>query len=289
MEREIPKRTLVIFFIIALMALFFGRGDAQEAEFLTKIYVQGDTVYFKIIHQHGEIILHKFPLIVPEVKPPDSVIVQEDTLDTLTVSWNPNTEPDLAGYKVHYGIEPGVYESIDVGYLVEYDIEGLTGPHYFAVTAYDTAGNESLYSDEIRFPPAETLLSYDAGPRELDTWKKKGVVLIRPTQMHPVQLDFCGYAQSEDASIKKEFDNLVPGHYKMTFDIYGGTGKGPPDDQPYLWIKINGAETQWKISKGTFQEFMKGFDWPGGICEVEIISKVGQDFYLKRFRLEKIN
>ncbi|MCI0698048.1 Ig-like domain-containing protein [candidate division KSB1 bacterium] len=67
-------------------------------------------------------------------------------------SWNANTELDLAGYKIYYGLSSGNYTiSINVGNVTQYTVnqlaEGLI--YYFVVTAYDTAGNESAYSQEV--------------------------------------------------------------------------------------------------------------------------------------------
>ena len=71
---------------------------------------------------------------------------------TINVSWNPNTEPDLAGYKLYHGTASGQYsEPVDVGNVTGHVME-ITPEHgatyYFALTAYDTSGNESGYSDE---------------------------------------------------------------------------------------------------------------------------------------------
>lgn len=69
------------------------------------------------------------------------------------VTWHPNSELDLAGYKIYYGTEPGVYHNnIDVGNRTQYEIIGLNvgQDYYFAVTAYDLARNESIYS--LEFP-----------------------------------------------------------------------------------------------------------------------------------------
>ncbi len=67
-------------------------------------------------------------------------------------SWNANTEPDLAGYKIYYGLSSGNYTiSINVGNVTQYTVNQLTEGliYYFVVTAYDTAGNESAYSQEV--------------------------------------------------------------------------------------------------------------------------------------------
>jgi hypothetical protein len=70
----------------------------------------------------------------------------------LKASWNANTEPDLAGYKIYYGLSSGNYTiSINVGKVTQYTVNQLTEGlvYYFVVTAYDTAGNESAYSQEV--------------------------------------------------------------------------------------------------------------------------------------------
>jgi hypothetical protein len=70
----------------------------------------------------------------------------------VTLIWDPNTEPDLAGYKIHYGTASNDYlHSIDVGDTEICTITDLQPgeTYYFAATAYNTAGLESDYSDEV--------------------------------------------------------------------------------------------------------------------------------------------
>lgn len=72
---------------------------------------------------------------------------------TATVTWNANTEPDLAGYKVYHGEVSGVYTEvflISAGTTTKVFLglrDGVT--HYFAVSAVDTSGNESAKSNEV--------------------------------------------------------------------------------------------------------------------------------------------
>ena len=64
----------------------------------------------------------------------------------VTFTWDTNTEPDIAGYKVYYGTSSGDYtQSVDVGNTTGYTQTGIQDgvTYYFASTAYDTAGNES--------------------------------------------------------------------------------------------------------------------------------------------------
>lgn len=57
---------------------------------------------------------------------------------------------DLAGFIIYFGPSSGYYtDSIDVGNVHSYTIEDLpSGTLYFCVTAYDTMGNESEFSNE---------------------------------------------------------------------------------------------------------------------------------------------
>lgn len=88
------------------------------------------------------------------------------------ISWNSNTESDLDGYKVYYGITSGQYLSyLDVGDSTSADIsnlgEGLT--YYFAVTAYDLTGNESGYSAEVSVAIPESSATQDTDDTDRGT------------------------------------------------------------------------------------------------------------------------
>jgi hypothetical protein len=76
------------------------------------------------------------------------------------LAWDPNSEQDLAGYVLYVDDEKSemLYEHVDTYPLEEIvpnnprvKITSLQNDiyYYFVVTAYDTAGNESDYSDEL--------------------------------------------------------------------------------------------------------------------------------------------
>jgi hypothetical protein len=72
----------------------------------------------------------------------------------LTLAWDANYEPDLAGYTVHYGTVSRNYEfSVDVGKYESVVVSGLEigKTYYFAVTAYDIDQNESDFSTELPY------------------------------------------------------------------------------------------------------------------------------------------
>jgi hypothetical protein len=69
-----------------------------------------------------------------------------------TTNTDGTTLTDLGGYKIYYGISPGNYsEVIDVGKVTKYTIADLPDgfTYYFVVTAYNTLGYESEYSNEV--------------------------------------------------------------------------------------------------------------------------------------------
>jgi hypothetical protein len=73
----------------------------------------------------------------------------------IRLAWDPNNEPDLAGYKVYYGTASRTYgPPIDVANVTTCTLTGLDPryTYYFAVTAYDTSNRESSFSDEVRWP-----------------------------------------------------------------------------------------------------------------------------------------
>jgi hypothetical protein len=69
----------------------------------------------------------------------------------ITLAWDANTEPDLTGYKIYFGTASRAYgASVVIGTQTTYTITGLApGTYYFAVTAFNSAGLESGYSNEV--------------------------------------------------------------------------------------------------------------------------------------------
>ena len=69
-----------------------------------------------------------------------------------TASWDPNGEPNLAGYKLSYGTQPGVHTiTIDVGNVTTYELNPAPGLYYVVVQAYTTSGELSDKSAEVMF------------------------------------------------------------------------------------------------------------------------------------------
>src|SRR6266446_3101858 len=76
----------------------------------------------------------------------------------VTLRWDANFERDIAVYRLYYGKNPRVYrERIDVGNAIMATVSDLRGgtAYFFAVTAYNTIGVESLFSNQATYaaPP----------------------------------------------------------------------------------------------------------------------------------------
>src|SRR5262245_12331797 len=78
---------------------------------------------------------------------------------TVTAMWNPNSESDLAGYRLSYGTQSGAYTTtVDVGNVTSWPLSLAAGQrYYFVVSAYNASGGTSPYSSEGFFDvPAPT-------------------------------------------------------------------------------------------------------------------------------------
>jgi hypothetical protein len=70
----------------------------------------------------------------------------------ITLAWDPNKENTLAGYRVYYGYSSRNYiSSVYAGNVTSCVFTELQNgsAYYFAVTAVDTSGGESGYSNEV--------------------------------------------------------------------------------------------------------------------------------------------
>lgn len=91
---------------------------------------------------------------------PFSIAVSRDVIGSVTLEWLPpqaNTDgssaSDLAGYVIYWGTDPGSYDqqvTIENVGLTAYVVDGLRpATYYFTATAFNTAGIESDYSNEV--------------------------------------------------------------------------------------------------------------------------------------------
>ena len=98
-----------------------------------------------------------------------------------SLTWSANNESDLAGYRVYYGTASGSYSgSVDAKKVTAFTVVGLEAgkTYYFALKAYDAAGNLSAYSNQAScaIPVPDTdgdgfIDTQDAFPNDPAEWK----------------------------------------------------------------------------------------------------------------------
>jgi hypothetical protein len=94
-----------------------------------------------------------------------SLLVPAAHAGQVTVAWDANPEPEVAGYKIYYGTRSGSYTaSLDAGNATSILLSGLQdgATYFFAAVAYDASNNESGFSNEITYAvPAGATASGD--------------------------------------------------------------------------------------------------------------------------------
>jgi hypothetical protein len=72
----------------------------------------------------------------------------------VTLAWDPVPDPNLAGYRLHYGTADGVFtHEVEVGTSTTVSVSNLVDgeTYFFVVTAYNTSAIESAPSNEVSY------------------------------------------------------------------------------------------------------------------------------------------
>ncbi len=118
---------------------------------------------------------------------------------SLPLVWDQNCCTNLAGYRIYYGSAPRTYtNSIWEGNVTNATINNLVAgnTYYFAATAQDTTGVESLFSDELQYQipaalPTNCVLTLSNLTQTYDGTPKPVTVLSSPSGA-PVAVTYNG-------------------------------------------------------------------------------------------------
>ncbi|MBI5189281.1 MAG: SBBP repeat-containing protein [Nitrospirae bacterium] len=96
---------------------------------------------------------------IPPVPPAGLAASDPHTCGEITLHWNPNTDIDLAGYEVSWGLDASLGEKQRFGNVTSctINVTATNTDYYVAIAAYDTTGNVSAVSS----PPIHTAGSND--------------------------------------------------------------------------------------------------------------------------------
>ncbi|MGD8522671.1 MAG: fibronectin type III domain-containing protein, partial [Desulfobacterales bacterium] len=129
----------------------------------------------------------------------------------VTLAWDPNQEPDVAGYKIHYGTYSRTYQhTVDVKNFTSCTISGLEEgkTYFFAATAYDTNGNQSGYSTEAMYTVPIPDMDGDGFPDNVDDFPTD------PTEWLDTDGDGIGNNADED-----DDDDGMPDAWEIEFEL----------------------------------------------------------------------
>ncbi len=191
-----------------------------------------------------------------------------------TLTWDPPTTnadgsplTDLAGYKLYYGTSSGNYtNSIDVGNVTTYTVvnltEGLT--YFFVVSAYDTLGNESDYSNEV----SKKIESEDTTPPRFTGFYIKNItnssVLI-------------SWTTNEPSDTQVEYGTTSSYGTKTTLDTQMGTGHSQsitglsPSSEYHYRVLSKDAQGNLSVSEDfTFTTLTPSDETPPVISNIDV-------------------
>ncbi len=153
-----------------------------------------------------------------------------------TLAWNPNTESNLGGYVVYYGINSNVYSNqVDVGRSTVWPLTALTPGrrYYITVRAYNTAGQFSGPAQEMAFDfpvaqPLSNLLWRNKSNGQLAMWTMQGLNQLGGAALSPGAVT------------------------DMAWNVVGGADFNVDGHRDLLWQHDNGDIAAW-LMQGTTQ------------------------------------
>ena len=181
----------------------------------------------------------------------------------LVLAWD--AAAGATGYIIHYGNASRSYTStVNVGNTTMPSLSALDPAkvYYIAVTAYDDAGNESTFSNEILYQPAHPMVIWTVnagGPKYTDG---QGIIYRGNTQFS------IGYAYTTTAAIAGTTDD---GLYQS--ERFGDFSYGIPVANGDYLVTLKFAEIYWTQSgQRLFNVLLEGVKV---ISNLDLVAKVG--------------
>jgi hypothetical protein len=193
------------------------------------------------------------------------------TTGSVAVTWNPNPEPEVAGYKIYWGELSRQYTSVlDVGNNVTATVSNLTSgrTYYCAVKAYNSAQQESAFSSEITLTYISENILPDTSSRLVLLEAENGV-LTSPAAVQgtgtDIYIDSTDYPTATNGSTTMSFNADLAGNYhvwcrvkapaassdsfhvsmdggaEQVFHVYGVAEPTEPRSSSWIWKRIHMA------------------------------------------------
>jgi hypothetical protein len=179
--------------------------------------------------------------------PPEGISGTIENEDIL-LTWEVNSETDISGYRVYYGTSNRDYGLPIPVDGTEYSIAGLVTDvtYYFAVTAVDTSGNESGFSEEIEL----TNIIEDAPPTSVSLTSD-----LSSPQPEGIQVTFTAEAVGGSGNYEYRFftRNSEDGTWHIVQDYSSSQDFiwNVTDNIDYIavWSRNAGSNASWQVNK----------------------------------------
>jgi hypothetical protein len=188
----------------------------EEREFSPYYHSPQDIITNYNMPYCAEIIKSSGALLLTALQMPSDVknyfVYDVGDGSSVSLSWSPNNEPDLANYKIYLGQSSGIYNqtfvTTDTSYGVNSLIEGVR--YYISISAIDTDGNESFLIERDIIPYSIPLVPSNFAvipkPQLIDiSWNKNE------------ELDLAGYNIYRSESLKGSYQKINNTTYADTF------------------------------------------------------------------------
>ena len=169
----------------------------------------------------------------------------------IRLAWDSNAESDVAGYKVYYGTTSGKYtHSINVGNVTQATLDLPKKKYYISLTAYDTHGNESDYSNEVSWP--------------IQVFEPNGGEILHPDDSSWIQ--WSGASEAVTFTLSYSLDNGTTWN-TITENVAGGsynwTVPTPPGNKRKCLVRVVGYDESGK---------KLGSDKSDGLFTIEVVT-----------------
>jgi hypothetical protein len=154
----------------------------------------------EVIKTSGATLL--FAMVTPTIVN-DFQVLDCGNGDSLQLNWTPNTEPDLAGYHIHLGLQSGIYDTVftttDTSLILDYLVEGTE--YFIGISAFDQDGNESMIVERTGIPYSIPLIP--------DNFRDNPVMYAIELHWSPnFELDLAGYNLYRSDDLAGSFQQL---------------------------------------------------------------------------------
>lgn len=175
-----------------------------------------------------------------------------------TTNADGTTLRDLAGYKVYYGQSSRQYgASIDVGNRTSYTLSGLVAGlrYYMTVTAYDTSGNESSFSNEVNIlapiipPSGAPVASFSATPTVGSAPLK---VVFTDTSTGSITSWLWSFGNGVTSTTRNPtYTYQTAGTYTVSLKVTGSSGSNTITKTGYVTVHRRGLVAAYGFNEGS--------------------------------------